>query len=144
VLDGIKIHVLHRKPALRGTIVNFLPGICAPAELQIGTVNLDDSPPTLTPVHESSPNAPDQGPERTAPLIFPYTISQSDPEILVLTVTTQHCDCTWNAELDWTEGSHVGHTIIEDHSHPFQTTAAKGLPTITWGQGENGDWRALR
>jgi hypothetical protein len=140
VLDGIKIRVIRRQPALRGTVVNFAPRICAPATLQIGTVDLDTSPPTLTPAQVPSPSASGQGGERTAPLTFPYTISQSDPELLVLTVTTQHCDCTWTAELDWTEGSKVGHSIIEDNGHPFQTTASSGLPTVIWGQNENNDW----
>jgi hypothetical protein len=140
VLDGIKVRVIHRKPALRGAIVNLAPPICAPATLQIGNVNLDTSPPTFTPGQIPSPSASGLGGNRTAPMIFPYTISQSDPEILVLTITTQHCDCTWTAELDWTDGSEVGHTVIDDNGHPFQTTAANGLPTVIWENETGSSW----
>ena len=73
-------------------------------------------------------------------MIFPYTISQSDPEIFVLAVSTQHCNCTWTAELYWTAGSKVGHTFIEDNGHPFRETATNRLPTVTWWQNNRGSW----
>jgi hypothetical protein len=142
VLDGIKVRVLHRRPPLHGTLVNLKvsPPSCGPGVVQTGTVNLDTSPPTITP-EQSAPSSPSNlNGGRTEPLVFPYTVSESDPEIIGLTVTTQHCDCTWVAELDWTAGSRVGHTTIEDNGQPFQTTADKKLPTLTWTQYPNGSW----
>lgn len=143
VLNGINFQVIHREPAQRGVLVNF-NGIdnCDPAQkafAQVGDVNLDASPPIIRPIANTSPIGPSSGGQRAAPLIFPYTISESDPEILILDVSTHNCDCTWTAELDWTAGPDVGQTIIKDHGHLFRTTAATGLPTVNW-QHFAGSW----
>jgi hypothetical protein len=133
VLHGIKFRVIHRQPALRGTLVDIVPRtMCGPVPIQYADVNLDTSPPTLTPAPTPSLNTSGLRAERTAPLMFPYTISQSDPAIFALIVSTHHCNCTWTAELDWTVGSEVGHTVIKDNGQPFHITAADNLPTVTW------------
>jgi hypothetical protein len=147
VLTGISFRVIRRLPALRGILVTEASGSpsgsgpsrsCPPATFQTGYVNLDTSPPTVTPAPNPGPVAP-AVPERTAPVMFPYTISDSNLELFKLTISTQHCDCTWTAELYWTAGSKVGHTFIDDNGRPFETTAASAaLPTVTWWLGNSG------
>lgn len=139
VLTGIKFRVIRRRPPLKGILVTVNPTVnCSPASFQTGYVDLDTSPPTVMPPKHPSSNASSAGGVRTAPLMFPYTISESDPEGFILTISTRHFDCMWTAELDWVAGSEVGHTLIEDNGHPFETTATTALRTVTWVQNGNG------
>jgi hypothetical protein len=130
LLTGIKARVLQRHPELKGTVVNILmPGGCAPVTFQIGTIDLDKSPPAwVSPAHSSGITAGD----RTAQLKFPYTVSSSDPEAFVVTVFTQYCDCTWDLELDWVSGNKFGKSVIDDQGRPFETTGVAHLPWIGW------------
>ena len=151
VLTGLKVHILRRRPALQGTLVDTrpLPQIpCAALVLQAGTVNLDTSQPTWIPnTSTGALGATSQGSlpgERTAPVEFPYVVSASYPEPFIFAITTNHCDCTWTLELDWVEGSTNGKSIITDNGKPFETTAAADLPAIEWGYGgSDGPWQRI-
>jgi hypothetical protein len=142
VLTGIRVDVSRREPAIKGTTVNIEPNPCAPATFQIGTIDLDTSPPSWvlpgTPVGNAESIS-------TAPIRFPYVVSQSSPLPLVLTITTQHCDCAWTLGVDWADGGKFGSSSVTDNGHPFQTTASANLPWIVWGSGyENQPWQIVQ
>lgn len=142
VLTGLKVHILRRRPALQGTLVDTRPypsTSCGTAVFQAGTVNLDTSPPTWIPDKSTGLAA-----TRTAPVKFPYVVSVSDPEPFIFTITTHHCDCTWTLELDWVAGSTNGKNLITDNGKPFETTAAANLPYIEWGYSStDGPWQRM-
>lgn len=144
VLTDITVHILRRRPALQGAIVNIVPYppvACASLTFQAGTIDLDTSPPTWIPGTLPPGVAAN---DRRAPVKFPYVVSAADPEPFILTVTTQHCDCTWTMELDWIQGSTNGHSMITDNGKPFETTAAADLPSIEWKYGpNNGPWQMV-
>jgi hypothetical protein len=142
VLTGIRAHVFRRRPALQGTVVDVMPEPCAAPTVQIGTIDLDTAPPSW--VYPGTPTGMAEG-DNTAPVKFPYIVSESNPEPFVLTITTQHCDCTWDLELLWASGTTNGESIINDNGKPFETTAAAHLPSITWSnQTNDGSWQMLR
>ena len=143
VLTGMKFRIIRRWPALRGVLVtegSYYISDCSPAIIQDGYVNLDTSSPAVRPSPSSSAIGSGSNGERTAPLLFPYTISDTNPEIFTLIISTQKFDCTWTAELDWTVGSKVGHTLIEDNGRPFETTTTTALRTVNWIQNSHGRW----
>jgi hypothetical protein len=129
VLTGIRVRVFRRQPAIKGAVVNVLPEACAPFTFQIGTIDLDTTPPSWV-----QPGTPAASAENvsTAPITFPYRVDESNPVPFVITITTLHCDCTWDLELLWSVGTTFGHSVIDDHGRPFQTTAAASLPRVTW------------
>lgn len=131
VIDNIKINVVSRRHA-RGLVANFMPANgCPVTGFEIASVNLDDSPPTITPIPRFKLNK--RGiVMRTEPLLFPYTVTQSEATAFIFSIQTYKCDCAWTAEVDWTEGSRVGSTLIKDHGHPFETSAVDNLPTTSW------------
>lgn len=137
VLTGIRVHVFRRQPAIKGAVVNVLPEACAPFTFQIGTIDLDTTPPSW--VRPGTPAAKAEG-VSTAPVTFPYRVNESNPVPFVITITTLHCDCTWDLELLWSVGTTFGQSVIDDHGRPFQTTAAASLPTVTWTN-QGGPWQ---
>jgi hypothetical protein len=139
ILTGIRADVIRRRPAIKGTVVNVEPPICAPPTFQIGTIDLDTAPPSW--IYPGTPAARADD-DDTTPIKFPYLVSESNPIPFVLTITTLHCDCTWNLEIDWSEGATFGKSIVTDNDQPFQTTASANLPTVTWSNGEyDPPWR---
>ncbi|MDT0615289.1 helix-turn-helix domain-containing protein [Streptomyces lancefieldiae] len=56
---------------------------------------------------------------------FPYTVSESDPELFYVNAHTSDHDVRWYLELEWSSGGRQGILRIDDHGKPFRTSAAK-------------------
>ncbi len=56
---------------------------------------------------------PAQGPEDPA-VSFPYKVTSSDPEELLVSARTAGCDCRWYLELEWSAGGRTGTVRITD------------------------------
>ncbi len=126
ILTDLKIHVVSRKPAIQGTLLNVAGGCGAGGTFRYGYVNLDLPPPYWVP-RAQIPTA-----VRAQALRFPYTVTANDPEILFITVTTKRCNCRWYAQLYWIDGSVSGSTKITDNGQDFATTAHAKVPGFTW------------
>ncbi|MEU2239074.1 helix-turn-helix transcriptional regulator [Streptomyces sp. NPDC018338] len=67
---------------------------------------------------------------RTIPAVsFPYTVTSTDPEELLVTARTAGCDCRWYLELAWSSEGRSGTVRIGDgEGKPFRTSGIKGRP----------------
>ncbi|MFE3019664.1 helix-turn-helix domain-containing protein [Streptomyces sp. NPDC059256] len=63
---------------------------------------------------------------------FPYRVSASDPEVLLVTGRAVRCDCDWYLELEWSSGAQSGTVRIDDRGRPFRTSGIRGLPTYEY------------
>jgi hypothetical protein len=62
---------------------------------------------------------------KTKPVGFPFTISETEPEVFHLTVGPgPQCECLWTAALSYTVGGKSYTALIDDHGKPFH-----GVPT---------------
>ncbi|MFF0000740.1 hypothetical protein [Streptomyces avermitilis] len=125
VLHDLKFHVEKKQPAVTGL---YIPANACVAGLfyRAAVVNLTDSPPKWQPVDRLVEGT------RTDPLKFPYKVTASAPELLMIRVDPKECRCKWWAELTWVAGSSSGKAVIKEHGQPFETTSAVGLPAFTW------------
>ncbi|MFD5765777.1 helix-turn-helix domain-containing protein [Streptomyces sp. NPDC127049] len=67
---------------------------------------------------------------RTLPAVsFPYAVSLTEPEELLVSAATATCDCRWYLELEWSSEGRRGTVRIGDEDgRPFRTSGAKGRP----------------
>lgn len=59
---------------------------------------------------------------------FPYKVTSSDPEELLVSARTAGCDCRWYLELEWSAGGRTGAVRITDGGKPFRTSGTRGRP----------------
>ncbi|MFD3998818.1 helix-turn-helix domain-containing protein [Streptomyces sp. NPDC058548] len=67
---------------------------------------------------------------RTLPAVsFPYAVSATEPEELLVYAGAAECDCRWYLELEWSSEGRRGTVRIGDEDGaPFRTSGAKGRP----------------
>ncbi|WP_338496117.1 helix-turn-helix transcriptional regulator [Streptomyces sp. SJL17-4] len=67
---------------------------------------------------------------RTIPAVsFPYAVTATDPEELLVIAGAARCDCRWYLELVWSAGGRTGTVRIADRDgEPFRTSGAGGRP----------------
>lgn len=64
---------------------------------------------------------------RTLPAVsFPYAVTASSPEELLVTARTADCDCRWYLEMEWSSEGRSGTVRITDDGRPFRTSGIKG------------------
>ncbi|MFC9162696.1 helix-turn-helix domain-containing protein [Streptomyces fungicidicus] len=71
---------------------------------------------------------------------MPYRVSATDPEVLLVTARTAHCDCRWYLELDWSSQGRTGTVRIDDDGRPFRTSGLTGLPRYEYDTSAR-EWR---
>ncbi|QNP67745.1 hypothetical protein [Streptomyces genisteinicus] len=57
---------------------------------------------------------------------FPYTVSSSDPEALLVSGRSVACDCDWFLDVRWRAGDRSGTVRIDDGGRPFRTSGVRG------------------
>jgi hypothetical protein len=120
-VTGIKIHVVERKPALAGSVVSN--GCGGPIDARYAEFDLDNNPPRMS----SSSSIPVMwgGEEwRATPLKFPYQVTDTQSESLLLIGTTEEY-AAWTASLSWTDGNKSGVEAIDFDGKPFRTSDFK-------------------
>ncbi|MFC8594689.1 helix-turn-helix domain-containing protein [Streptomyces atroolivaceus] len=70
---------------------------------------------------------------------FPYKVTSSDPEELLVSARTAGCDCRWYLELEWSAGGRTGTVRITDGGKPFRTSGTRGRPAYVHDSAE-GRW----
>lgn len=97
-------------------------------------VDLDATPPQIG---ESSAVEAPWGELSTTPLVFPYEVSGSENENLLLIASTAGY-VEWTATVSWSNGVESGSLIIDDSGKPFRTAQsdAENLSAIPVGGGE--------
>ncbi|MEW2391631.1 helix-turn-helix transcriptional regulator [Streptomyces venezuelae] len=118
VLDSMDVRVRSSNPPLAWN--NFaIPTRCDDQiYAKSFTVDLDEAVPRATPVT----GQPD----------FPYEVSESDPQVFLVTAGTALHDVRWHMDLKWSSGRRHGVLRIDDQGKPFRTSGYTGRPTYTW------------
>ncbi|RPF37223.1 helix-turn-helix transcriptional regulator [Streptomyces sp. TLI_185] len=132
VLEALRVRIAGRTTPAPGNAYSTEQGCGGGLTPRYFDVNLDIDRPIA---HSVAGNDNDNG--GTVPAVqFPYRVSAQDPEVLLVTATTETYDCNWYLELDWSSQGRTGTIRIDDHGRPFRTSSIKGLPH--YGYGTNG------
>jgi hypothetical protein len=102
-LTGLTFNVIERKAPLDGDQIRVLTGCGGQGSFRYGSVDFDTKPP----YYVDDPTPPTT--ISITPLRFPYTISASDLENIIIKITTVECRCSWTADLQWTDGKNRHH-----------------------------------
>ncbi|MFF6996224.1 helix-turn-helix domain-containing protein [Streptomyces sp. NPDC008313] len=132
VLEALRVRVVSRGTPVTGTVYAMDQGCGSDMTPRQFSVNLDVNRPTA----QARPGS-DRG--KALPAVrFPYRVSAEDPEVLLVTATTDAYDCDWYLELDWSSQGRAGTVRVDDHGRPFRTSGIKGLPHYWYGTNSQG------
>jgi hypothetical protein len=136
-LTGIDFHV-ERSQRPDGAV--FYRQCGGPTVGRALEVDLDATPPRITAsssevdgMLESEVN----GHSLSKPIRFPWTVSVTDPLLLEIIATTEHCYCTWTAEISWVSGSKRGIIPVDNGGDGFTVVDGSGLDSYS---GAFGRW----
>ncbi|MFF7652193.1 helix-turn-helix domain-containing protein [Streptomyces sp. NPDC007983] len=134
VLRALHVRVVGRRTPLAWSSFAMENGCGGSLTPRAFSVDLDAARPRARPTDGNDAGEP-------VPAVrFPYRVSASDPEVLLVNARTAGCDCSWYLELEWTSGDRSGTARIDDHGAPFRTSGVKGRPAYVYDYGE-GAWR---
>ncbi|GAB7103265.1 hypothetical protein JCM4814A_15790 [Streptomyces phaeofaciens JCM 4814] len=124
VLEALHVRVVGRTtPAVRrGIAYSTYEGCGAPLVPRHFSVDLDARRTLARSVPGDDPDGPNTAVD------FPYQVSLTEPEVLLVSARTESCTCDWYLELDWSSQGRTGTVRIDDHGRPFRTTSINGLP----------------
>jgi transcriptional regulator with XRE-family HTH domain len=71
---------------------------------------------------------------------FPFTVSQSAPQVLYVNGAAESRDVHWYLELTWSSGDRRGVIRVDDKGKPFHTSASVGRPSYVWELGKGEGW----
>ncbi|MFJ3304703.1 helix-turn-helix domain-containing protein [Streptomyces sp. NPDC086549] len=132
VLEALRVRIVSRGTPVTGNAYAMGEGCGGGLEPRAFSVNLDVDRPIA---HARPGN--DTG--KPVPAVrFPYRVSAEDPEVLLVTATTEAYDCNWYLELEWSSQGRTGTVRIDDHGRPFRTSSIKGLPHYWYGTNSHG------
>ncbi|MEU1802474.1 helix-turn-helix domain-containing protein [Streptomyces sp. NPDC019937] len=134
VLRALHVRVVGRRTPLAWSSFAMENGCGGSLTPRAFSVDLDAARPQARPTDGNDAGKP-------IPAVrFPYRVSASDPEVLLVNARTAGCDCSWYLELEWTSGDRSGTARIDDDGAPFRTSGAKGRPAYIYDYAE-GAWR---
>ncbi|MFI2783440.1 helix-turn-helix domain-containing protein [Streptomyces sp. ALB3] len=140
--DAVVLHALHVRVVDRAAPLpwnayrmdNGCGGAVTPRHF---AVDLDRPRPLARPVDGLDASGAEV---RKIPAVsFPYKVTSSDPEELLVSGRTAGCDCRWYLELEWSAGGRTGTVRITDGGKPFRTSGTRGRPAYVHDSAE-GRW----
>ncbi|MEV7909874.1 helix-turn-helix domain-containing protein [Streptomyces griseus] len=126
VLESLRIRVVERRAAAKGRVYRMSSGCGGALTPRMFDVDLDVPRPVARSVAGNDSGEPIEA------LAFPYSVSATDPEVLLITARTVGCDCDWIAELTWSSGGRSGTVRIDDDGRPFRTSGVRGRPVLDY------------
>ncbi|WP_329024827.1 transcriptional regulator [Streptomyces sp. NBC_00690] len=126
VLQSLSVRTVARRTPPQESVYLMSVGCGGSLTPRMFDVDLDAPRPLARSVAGS-----DAGVEIPA-VSFPYRVSASDPEVLLITGRAVSCDCDWYLELEWSSGAQSGTVRIDDRGRPFRTSGIPGLPTYEY------------
>jgi hypothetical protein len=66
---------------------------------------------------------------------FPFSVSESDPEVYYIRADASAYDVSWYLELSWSSGSRSGTLTVDDRGRPFRTSGNNGRPAYEFPLG---------
>jgi hypothetical protein len=126
VLDDLHVRVVEKSAPLAWN--DFAMGVGCGGGVDTASfgVNLDAGRP------ETSPKAGQRD--------FPYSVSESDPEVFYVFADARTHNVSWYLELDWSSGNKKGTVIVNDKGKPFRTSGNVGRPAYNQPLGDS-EWR---
>jgi hypothetical protein len=138
-LTGIHFKV-HRDMLPGGAVFNEPCG--GPTVGRALVADLDVRPPRIVASSsnpEGIPGGIDSTGARIKPITFPWTVSLTDPLLLLVVAATDSCYCTWRAEIPWVSGSRGGTIVVDNKGSDFIVAGGKSLTSHYY---LNGEWQA--
>ncbi len=127
VLEALNVRVVGRDAPLSWNDYQMgTDGCGGPVVTRQFGVDLDAGQPEVTP----------EGGQRD----FPYSVSESDPEVYYLTVATQEYDVSYYLELEFSSGGESGTVRIDDEGQPFRLSANQDQPAYDYPLAANDRW----
>lgn len=134
VLTALRVRVTGRTAPASGNAYAMDQGCGAALTPRSFDVDLDKDRPVARAVAGNDAGTP-------IPAVrMPYSVSASDPEVLLVTARTARCDCRWYLELDWSSQGRTGTVRVDDRGRPFRTSGIEGLPHYEYDTSARG-WR---
>ncbi|MGW0410623.1 helix-turn-helix domain-containing protein [Streptomyces collinus] len=133
VLTALRVRVVSRGTPVAGTAYDMEQGCGGGLTPRDFSVDLDID----RPIAHARPG--NDGGKALPAVRFPYRVSAEDPEVLLVTATTDAYDCAWYLELDWSSQGRSGTVRVDDHGRPFRTSGIKGLPRYWYGTNGQGE-----
>jgi hypothetical protein len=137
-LLGVEFHV-HRLPQPKGAVFNDPCG--GPIVGRSLEIDLDATPPQIVASSAEVEGMPTTKPYpelHMRPVHFPWTVSLTDPLLLEIVATTQHCYCSWTAAIPWVSGAMRGVVKVDDGGNGFRVVSGNGLKE--YGPGPSEEW----
>lgn len=133
VLEALRIRVVERRSPAQGRVYRMSSGCGGSLTPRMFDVDLDVPRPVARSVAGNDSGEPIEA------VAFPYSVSVTDPEVLLITGRTAGCDCDWFAELTWSSGGRSGTVRIDDDGRPFRTSGVRGRPVLDYAT-DSGRW----
>jgi hypothetical protein len=124
ILTGLRVDVVRREPPMSG--INLFEGCGDLFAARFFEVALDQDPPEVGPSVDLRNQG--GGDIEVDPIDFPYTVTDSDPELFSIIAWTEDCYCEWTATLEWRVGEREGESLILDEGKPFRVSASTNAP----------------
>ncbi|MFD6911099.1 helix-turn-helix domain-containing protein [Streptomyces virginiae] len=131
VLDGLTVRsVAKRAPLPWNDYAMGYPGVGCGAGVPTRSfgVSLDSARPAVAPT-EGQPG-------------FPFSVTESQPEVFHILAAASTHDVSWYLELSWSSGSRHGTLAIDHNGRPFRTSGRDGRPGFEFPLGGEGWVRA--
>ncbi|MFJ8587770.1 helix-turn-helix domain-containing protein [Streptomyces sp. NPDC093595] len=134
VLQALHVRVVDRAAPLPWNAYRMDNGCGGAVTPRHFAVDLDRPRPLARPVDGLDASGAEV---RTIPAVsFPYKVTSSDPEELLVSARTAGCDCRWYLELEWSAGGRSGTVRITDGGKPFRTSGTRGRPAYVYDSAE--------
>ncbi|MGW6842442.1 helix-turn-helix domain-containing protein [Streptomyces sp. NPDC054958] len=127
VLDGLAVRtVAKRAPLPWNDYAMGYPGVGCGAGVPTRSfdVSLDSARPAVVPMEGQ------RG--------FPFSVSESQPEVFHILAAASAHDVSWYLELSWSSGSRHGTLAIDHNGRPFRTSGRAGRPRYEFPLGGEG------
>ncbi|PIM67711.1 transcriptional regulator [Streptomyces sp. JV178] len=121
VVNSVQVRtVAKRQPLPWNDYVMGYPGVGCGAGVPTRsfTVALDAARPVVKPAAGSRD--------------FPYSVSESDPEVYYILADASVYDVSWYLEVKWTSGSRSDTLTVNDAGRPFRTSGNNGRPAYEY------------
>jgi len=134
VLTALRVRVVGRAGPAPGNAYGMDQGCGGALTPRYFDVDLDKDRPIARAVAGNDSGTP-------IPAVkLPYTVSATDPEVLLVTARTRGCDCRWYLELDWSSQGRTGTVRVDDDGRPFRTSGVADRPRYEYDTSTR-EWR---
>ncbi|MDO0935383.1 helix-turn-helix transcriptional regulator [Streptomyces sp. DG2A-72] len=121
VLESLAVHVVGRGMPLAWN--DYVMGVGCGGDVPTHpfTVALDAARPVVQPAAGQRD--------------FPFSVSESDPEVFRVMADASAYDVRWYLELKWSSGTRQGTVVVDDGGEPFRTSGNNGRPSYEFPLG---------